>query len=70
MVDNTFGGVQPKGYTMISHLAKDSNNIDEDEIKIFDQLIRSSSKPRKSKRLVFNKPSLLVIIQQTQTEYH
>tara|TARA_R100001509_G_scaffold162180_1_gene133159 strand:+ start:5020 stop:10974 length:5955 start_codon:yes stop_codon:yes gene_type:complete len=53
MVDNTFGGVQPKGYRVLSHLAKDSNNIDEDEIKIFDQLISSVKQAAKEQEISF-----------------
>lgn len=53
LLENTFGGVQPKGYKVLSHLAKDSINIDEEEIKMFDQLISNVKKAAGEQNISF-----------------
>jgi len=54
MKDSIFGGVQPSGHKVMSHLAKDSNDIDEEEIKMFDSIISSVKKAAGQQQISFN----------------
>tara|TARA_R110000822_G_scaffold59325_11_gene148147 strand:- start:8922 stop:14888 length:5967 start_codon:yes stop_codon:yes gene_type:complete len=54
MKDGIFGGVQPSGYKVMSHLAKDSNEIDEEEIRMFDTIISSVKKAAAQQQISFD----------------
>ena len=54
MKDGIFGGVQPSGHKVMSHLAKDSNDIDEEEIKMFESIISSVKKAAGQQQISFN----------------
>ena len=64
MLESQFGNVQPKGYTMMSHLAKTSSNIKDEDVVSFDQLIKRFKKPRRNKTSHLVKRSKHDIIQQ------
>ena len=54
ILDSKFGGVQPKGYNVLTHLAQDAKNINEDEIRIFDELIKNVKESAKEQGITFN----------------
>ena len=54
MKDGVFGGVQPSGHKVMSHLAKDSNDINEEEIKMFDSIINSVKKAAGQQQISFD----------------
>jgi len=54
ILDSKFGGVQPKGYNALRHFAQDANNINEDEIRMFDELIKNVKESAKEQGISFN----------------
>ena len=53
MLESQFGNVQPKGYTMMSHLAKTSSNIKDEDVASFDQLIKNIQQAATQQNITF-----------------
>jgi len=53
MLDSSFGGVQPKGHTVMSKLATDSPHIPESDVKIFEQVVNNVKEAAKQQGISF-----------------